>query len=78
MLAGDDPLPSQELRSCLGLGLRMRGGLALPLCDECGIGTQEPACDRWPNNPPFCRVWMCSRGGPPCFGGSIETCECDE
>ena len=36
MLAGDDPLPSQELRSCLAVGYRMCGGLGLPLANVLG------------------------------------------
>ena len=45
------------------------------LCDECRDGHQAPACDF---DPPRCDVWNCSRGGPPCYGGSLNICECEE
>ena len=45
-----------------------------PLCDECGVGHRDPACD---NNPPTCGAWYCSRGGPPCYGGT-DACTCND
>ena len=44
------------------------------LCTDCGIGEQEQACD---NDPPTCLAWTCSRGGPPCYGGS-DACRCTD
>ena len=44
-------------------------------CDECEHGFREPACD---NDPPTCGAWYCSRGGPPCYGGSPHPCECND
>jgi hypothetical protein len=43
-------------------------------CDECNWGLRDPACD---NDPSTCDAWYCSRGGPPCFGGS-SACECNK
>ena len=37
------------------------------------IGHKEHGCD---HEPPECDSWYCSRGGPPCFGGS-SCCICD-
>ena len=44
-------------------------------CDECLDGYKEPACD---NDPPTCAAWYCSRGGPPCYGGSPTPCVCND
>ena len=46
----------------------------LASCDECLHGFREPACD---NDPPTCSAWYCSRGGPPCYGGS-DACVCND
>ena len=47
------------------------------VCDECNIGYKANNCD---NDPPTCfppQVWYCSRGGPPCYGGS-GMCMCND
>ena len=45
-------------------------------CDSCGIGTRELHCEF---SPPRCDNWYCSRGGPPCYGGSYhQYCTCVE
>jgi hypothetical protein len=44
-------------------------------CDECAHGYRDAACD---NDPPTCEAWYCSRGGPPCYGGSRECCSCND
>ena len=51
------------------------GDLGPVPCDECEHGFQEPACE---NDPPTCSAWYCSRGGPPCYGGSPHPCNCND
>ena len=46
-------------------------------CDSCGIGTREFIHCEF--SPPRCDNWCCSRGGPPCYGGSYhQYCTCVE
>ena len=68
------------LAHSVGLDLHVvpRGAMEGPevLCDECGIGRRESLCIF---DPPRCRNWSCSRGGPPCYGGSPQAyCACEE
>ena len=58
----------------MGQSVQVRNGPVPLLCDECGIGARESYCE---NSPPTCTAWTCSRGGPPCYGGSQHACSCD-
>ena len=57
-----------------------------PLCDECikegrkNPGHQMSCCDEaCEGRAPMCTSWMCSLGGPPCYGSSANAyCECHE
>ena len=43
-------------------------------CPACGRGERESDCVN--SNPPTCLAWSCSRGEPPCGGGSETACNC--